>query len=65
MLKTLEKLGVFPRGLEHMTLSHSGRRPFSTKTEKNEADTFEVTDIERRPRSNFLDHFYYYQAVTF
>ena len=40
-------------------------RPFGTKTEKNEADIFEVTDVERRPRSNFLDHFHYSQAVTF
>ena len=45
--------------------SHSGRRPFSAKTEKNGADIFEVTDVERRPRSNFLDHFHYSQAVTF
>ena len=40
-------------------------RPFDAKTEKNEADIFEVTDVERRPRSNFLDHLHYFQAVTF
>ena len=39
--------------------------PFGSKTEKNGADIFEVTDVERRPRSNFLDHFHYSQAVTF
>ena len=40
-------------------------RPFDAKTEKNGADIFEVTDVERRPRSNFLDHFHYSQAVSF
>ena len=29
------------------------------------ADIFEVTDVERRPTSNFLDHLHYFQAVTF
>ena len=33
--------------------SHSARRPFSLFLGENEADIFEVTDIERRPRSNF------------
>ena len=45
--------------------SHSASRPFSAFFGENEADTFEFTDVERGPRSNFLDHFHYFQAVTF
>ena len=45
--------------------SHSASRPFNAFLGENEADIFEVTNVERRPRSNFLDHFHYSQAVTF
>ena len=45
--------------------SHSASRPFNAFLGENEADTFEVTDVERRPRSNFLDHFHHSQTVTF
>ena len=45
--------------------SHLASRPFCAIFGENEADIFEVTDVERRPRSNFLDHFHYSQAVTF
>ena len=40
--------------------SHSARRPFWYILGENGADIFEVTDVERRPRSNFLDHFHYF-----
>ena len=45
--------------------SHSASRPFATILGESGVDIFEVTDVERRPRSNFLDHFHYSQAVTF
>ena len=37
---------------------HSASRPFDTILGENGADIFEVTDVERRLRSNFLDHFH-------
>ena len=38
--------------------SHSASRPFAAIFGENGADIFEVTDVERRPRSNYLDHFH-------
>ena len=32
---------------------------------QNEAFTFDLTNVERWPRSNFLDHFHHSQIVTF
>ena len=39
--------------------------PFWGKNGKKICQNFEVTNVERRPRYIFLDHFHYSQAVTF